>query len=156
MLYISIYYCDSTTILTNSVVEFVLFSVEYSMRCFSPQQAPPRPAVFLKKYGVYDTMFSQTSKSLISLTPWGYYTTDPTVSGGSMNPSARQRRHHDRWVHYTTLSKDFHLQDIVYLVDRGLLPQSRKWISKSARLYGFYLFQRATAPAASVSAGLPN
>ena len=23
-------------------------------------------------------------------------------SGGSMNPSSRQRRHHDRWVHYTT------------------------------------------------------
>jgi len=40
MLYISIYYCDSTTILTNSVVEFVFFSLEYSMRCFSPRQAP--------------------------------------------------------------------------------------------------------------------
>jgi len=39
-----IYYCDSTTILTNSVVEFVLFSAEYSMRCFSPQQARQRPA----------------------------------------------------------------------------------------------------------------
>ena len=55
MLKIPIYYRDSTTILTNSVVEFVLFSVEYSMRCFSPQQARTRPAVFLKKYGGYCT-----------------------------------------------------------------------------------------------------
>ena len=51
-----IYYCDSTTILTNSVVEFVLFSVEYSMRCFSPQQARPRTAVFPQKYGGYCTI----------------------------------------------------------------------------------------------------
>jgi len=35
---------------------------------------------------------------------WIHYTTDPTVSGGSMNPSARQRRYHDRWIHYTMIT----------------------------------------------------
>ena len=35
---------------------------------------------------------------------WVHYTTDPTVSGGSMNPSARQRRYHDRGIHYTMIT----------------------------------------------------
>ena len=33
---------------------------------------------------------------------WIHYTTNQTSRGGSMNPSSRQRRYHDRWVHYTT------------------------------------------------------
>ena len=91
MLYISIYYCDSTTILTNSVVEFVLFSVEYSMRCFHRSKR--------KLFLVAAALEGRRDHNR-----WVHYTTDPTVSGGSMNPSSRQRRYHNRWVHYTIIA----------------------------------------------------
>ena len=84
-------------------VALVVASVGVGAQEKYPNQ-PVRLIVPFPPGGGTDLVSRVIATELSKSTGWAVAPDNKPGSGGSMNPSSRQRRNHDRWVHYTIIA----------------------------------------------------